>query len=223
MSIAAKVFDPLGLLEPFTVRAKMMLQELWKQKVSWDSQLPEELKPQWWAWFEELETVPLIQIQRSYFPSGWSGAHLHVFGDSSKKAYGAVAYLRAEQESGVQTTIVMAKSKITPMKSQTMLRLELLASLVAARLSHFISGKLKPKLGQTEITLWSDFEIVLHWLCSKKLPDSFVSRRIKEISMETLLICLAVELLSVPWLMNAAFGGRDPIGYVSLQISGLFG
>ena len=29
LSIAAKVFDPLGLLEPFTVRAKMMLQELW--------------------------------------------------------------------------------------------------------------------------------------------------------------------------------------------------
>ena len=128
LSIAAKVFDPLGLLEPFTVRAKMMLQELWKLKVSWDSQLPEELKPQWWAWFEELETVPLIQIRRSYFPSGWSGAHLHVFGDSSKKAYGAVAYLRAEQESGVQTTIVMAKSKITPMKSQTTPYLELLAS-----------------------------------------------------------------------------------------------
>ena len=185
LSIAAKVFDPLGLFEPFTVRAKMMLQELWKQKVSWDSQLPEELKPQWWAWFEELETVPLIQIRRSYFPSGWSGAHLQVFGDSSKKAYGAVAYLRAEQESGVQTTIVMAKSKITPMKSQITPRLELLASLVAARLSHFISGKLKPNLGQTEITLWSDSEIVLHWLCSKKLPDSFVSRRIEEIKKLT--------------------------------------
>ena len=163
----------------------MMLQELWKQKVSWDSQLPEELKPQWRTWFEELETVPLIQIPRSYFPSGWSGAQLHVFGDSSKKAYGAVAYLRAEQESGVQTTIVMGKSKINPMKSQTTPRLELLASLVAARLSHFISGKLKPKLGQTGITLWSDSEIVLHWLCSKKLPDSFVSRRIEEIKKLT--------------------------------------
>ena len=52
LSIAAKVFDPLGLLEPFTVKAKMMLQELWKQKVSWDSQLPGELKAQWWTWFE---------------------------------------------------------------------------------------------------------------------------------------------------------------------------
>ena len=44
------------------------------------------------------------------------------------KAYEAVAYLRAEQKSGVQTTVVMAKSKIALMKSQTKLRLKLLAS-----------------------------------------------------------------------------------------------
>ena len=49
LSIAARVFGLLGLLESFTVRAKMTLQELWKQKVSWDRQLPEELKPQWWT------------------------------------------------------------------------------------------------------------------------------------------------------------------------------
>ena len=41
LSIAAEVFDTLALLEPFTVRAKMMLQGLWEQKASWDSQLPE--------------------------------------------------------------------------------------------------------------------------------------------------------------------------------------
>ena len=141
LSIAAKVFDPLVLLEPFTVRANMMSRELWKQKVSWDGQLPEELKPQWWAWFDELEIAPLVQIPRSYFPSEWSGANFYVFGDSSTNTYGAVAYRRAKQESGEQITIVMAKSKITPMKSQTTPRLELLASLVAARLCHFISEK----------------------------------------------------------------------------------
>ena len=50
-----------------------------------------------------------------------------------------MAYLREEQESCVQTTIVMAKSKITPVKSHIMPCLELLASLVAAQLSHFIA------------------------------------------------------------------------------------
>ena len=92
-----------------------------------------------------------------------------------------MAHLRPKQESGVHTTIITAKSKIAPMKSQTTPCLELLASLVAARLSHFILEKLKPKFGHMETTLWSDSEIVLHWLCSKKLPDSFVLKRIEEI------------------------------------------
>ena len=48
-SIPVKVFEPLGLLHPFTVRAIMMLQELWKQKFSLDRQLPVELKPQWYG------------------------------------------------------------------------------------------------------------------------------------------------------------------------------
>ena len=179
LSIAAKLFDPLGILEPFTVRAKMMLQELWKQKVSRDSQLQEELKPRWWTWFEELETVPLIQIPRSHFQWRWSGAHLHFFVDSNKKAYGEVTYFRAEQESGVQTSSVTAKSEITPMKSHTTPRLELL--LVVIRWSHFISERPKPKLGQTDITSWSHSEVVLHRLCSEKLPDSFVLTKIEEI------------------------------------------
>ena len=138
----------------------------------------------------------------------WNGAHLHIF------------------ENGVQTTIVMAKSKITPMKSQTTPRLELLASLIAARLSHFISEKVKPKLGQTEMTLWSDSEIVLHWLCSKKLPDPFVSRRIEETKKPTIQhqwrYCPSAsnpaDLLSRGVALGAlvdeciAFGGRSPSG-----------
>ena len=101
---------------------------------------------------------------------------MHVFGDSNKKAYGAVAYFRAQQKSGVQTTIVMAKSKIALMKSQTTLRLELLASSVAVRLF-----RLNPKLGHMETTLCSDSGTVLHWLYSKKPPDSFSLKRIDEI------------------------------------------
>ena len=54
----------------------------------------------------------------------------------ARRPTGAVAYLRAKQESGVQTTIVMAKSKITLMKSQIMPRFQLLASSVAERLFH---------------------------------------------------------------------------------------
>ena len=32
-SIAAKIFDPLGFIEPFTVTVKILMQELWVSKI----------------------------------------------------------------------------------------------------------------------------------------------------------------------------------------------
>ena len=42
LMIAARFFDPLGLLAPFSVRAQMMLKELWKNGVGWDQPIPPE-------------------------------------------------------------------------------------------------------------------------------------------------------------------------------------
>lgn len=41
LSFAAKIFDPLGILGPVTVRSKMLVQELWKDKLGWDEQMPQ--------------------------------------------------------------------------------------------------------------------------------------------------------------------------------------
>ena len=34
-SLVAKMFDPIGLITPFTVRSKLLLQSLWTQSVGW--------------------------------------------------------------------------------------------------------------------------------------------------------------------------------------------
>ena len=93
---------------------------------------------------------------------------MHVFEDASKKAYGGVACLQVEYTAVARslTVIIMDKSKTTSIQSQTTPRLELLAACLVARLSSF---------------LWSASEILLHWLCSKKAPDSFVTWWIEEI------------------------------------------
>lgn len=50
------IYDPMGLVSPFTVRAKIMLRKLWAQdkKLDWDDAMPERLRREWVTFFEEL-------------------------------------------------------------------------------------------------------------------------------------------------------------------------
>ena len=49
-SQAAEVFDPIGLITPFTVRSKMLLQNLWMQDIDWDEDIPTECCRKWTQW-----------------------------------------------------------------------------------------------------------------------------------------------------------------------------
>jgi len=39
---SCKVFDPLGLLSPVTIRAKTFMQSLWQRNVEWDEPLADD-------------------------------------------------------------------------------------------------------------------------------------------------------------------------------------
>lgn len=41
------LFDPLGLIGPAIVRAKLILQQLWQLKVQWDEPLPISIQDEW--------------------------------------------------------------------------------------------------------------------------------------------------------------------------------
>ena len=42
LSSIATIFDPLGILAPFVITMKIMLQVVWRFGVSWDEQIPLE-------------------------------------------------------------------------------------------------------------------------------------------------------------------------------------
>ena len=65
-SLAAKIFDPMGVISPFTVRSKLLLQSLWTQGVGWDDESPEETSRKWVQWVQELSELEQLHIPRSY-------------------------------------------------------------------------------------------------------------------------------------------------------------
>ena len=93
----AKVFDPLGLLQPVTAAAKILIQELWKEGIDWDDLLPPSLDQKWHAVAKEIGDATKLEFPHCYFTSDVSldssGTELHVFADASQRAYGAAAYL----------------------------------------------------------------------------------------------------------------------------------
>ena len=185
LSIASKLFDPLGFVEPITVKAKIMIQELWKLKIGWDDNLPEEQKIKWEKWISELCNLKPLSMQRPYLTDTFKETQLHIFCDSSKYAYGAVAYFRGTSANNTSTAFVMAKTKVAPVKIQTLPRLELSAALLGANMLKYLQ-EIPRFLSKTcKITLWSDSQIVLSWLTTKKQLQQYVCSRVEKINQIT--------------------------------------
>lgn len=185
LSFIARLFDPLGFLAPFIMIAKCLFQELWQLGLHWDDEVPEELHAQFCHWLEGINVLKQWQIPRCYMVHSWSsleGVELHAFGDASVKGYGAVVYLRVPSSDGkFATAMVVSKAKVAPLQKVTLPRLELLGSLLAARLLKFVCQTLELPKGVV-YRCWTDSMVVLAWV--KGSPGrwkQFVANRVSEI------------------------------------------
>ncbi|XP_050059758.1 uncharacterized protein LOC126551048 [Aphis gossypii] len=166
LSEIACLFDPLGLVGPAIIRAKLMLQELWRLQIQWDDPLPNDIKERWIAYRTSLCLLNDLLIPRQITCEGdIVNIQIHGFSDASIYAYGCCLYLRCTNSSGAHTSKLMcAKSKVAPLKAISLPRLELCAALLLARLSNKIIPKLHVKVNNSYF--WSDSKIVLAWITS---------------------------------------------------------
>ena len=124
LSHVSAVFDPLGIVSPFTIRMRLLLKSIWKENgQSWDKELNEGNRHEFKKWASEMVHVNRMVLKRTYFESGVNKVDLHIFSDASLEAMCMVAYLR-KQENG-EVAFVIGKCTVAPIRNMTVAKLEM--------------------------------------------------------------------------------------------------
>lgn len=184
LSCIARLYDPLGWISPVIFLAKSLMQELWKRCLEWDSVLPLDIQKVWISFITSLPLLRHVKIPRYIFASDGIDYHLVGFSDASERGYAAVVYLCVfSKNAEPKIRLLIAKSKVAPIKPLSIPRLELCGALLLAKTFKFLLSSLgecfpvKPK-----ISAWTDSTIVLSWLCTAPhLLKTFVSNRVVQI------------------------------------------
>ena len=165
LSQVFSVWDPRGLLIPFSIRSKITLQNLNRTKYGSDDELIEDGLRVWREWRREAAELDVVKI-----PTALLSQHkpvretsLQVFSDASQDACGTCAYLRREfKDNTVECRLIAGKRRVAPLKAQSICRLELIGALLAALLAETLTTELMTKI--EKIAFWSDSTTVLHWI-----------------------------------------------------------
>ncbi|XP_033229135.1 uncharacterized protein LOC117180750 [Belonocnema kinseyi] len=151
LSEIAKIFDPLGLLGPITL-------------------------------YDQLPSLNEIRFNRCVLARDTINVQMHGFCNASEKGYGACIYLRSTDKQGQHhSSLVCSKSRVAPVQTITLPRLELCAALLLSRLYEATVWTLQHvKFSQT--IFWSDSTVALHWINTPPHTlKTFVSNRVAKI------------------------------------------
>ena len=155
------------------------MQEIWMAGVDWDDNLPENLKVKWKKWVSELPQLSNVAVPRCLRRAYPESIELHLFSDASNEAFASVAYLVCRyQDSSPSSRLIASKCRVSPMKTITIPRLELMGAVLSSRLAQTI---LKVITADRTI-FWTDSENVWYWVRNQSREfKPFVANRIGEI------------------------------------------
>lgn len=154
--------------------------------MGWDESVPMHIHKTWDRIKTQLCLLNNLQIPRTVVSGDKSSQiQIHGFCDASEKAYGACVYVREQnlQGKGV-TSLLCSKSRVAPMKTLSLPRLELCGSVLLVKLMSKVISSLNMEM--LPKYFWTDSMIVLAWIRSTPRKwQTFVANRISEIHNES--------------------------------------
>ena len=155
-----------------------------KKNLGWDDPIPAVDKQEWVKFFSEMFDLEDIVFSRCVKPTG-NEPILILFSDGSEKANGSCAYLRWQLNDGsFESTLLCAKSRVAPLKTLSIVRLELNGALLSKRLKMFIRTEMRIKFAR--VYFLTDSEVVLAMLQKESYRfHSYAAVRIGEIQQCT--------------------------------------
>ena len=84
------------------------------------------------------------------------------FCDASTTAYAAVVYLILKTQRSTHTQFIVAKTRVAPMQTLTISRLELLSAMLLSRLITTISAVLESTLPDLKLECYTDSTVALY-------------------------------------------------------------
>ncbi|KAK9708703.1 Pao retrotransposon peptidase [Popillia japonica] len=185
LSEIAQIFDPLGLLGPAIIVAKLIIQRLWEAKLAWEDSIPQGLLNDWLTFREDLKFLDTIKIPRQVTVPNCSYLELHGFADSNGRAFGACLYIRSKINNDYfRTKLLCANPRVALLEKVTLPRLELCSAVLLAQLVQKVRDTINIKINKQY--LWSDSKITLAWIqAAPNLWKTFVANRVSNIQRLT--------------------------------------
>ena len=163
LKTTASTYDPLGLLSPIIMYPRTIIQQLWAKELDWDTPVSEDIANKWEECLQNLLNVNMIQIPRWVYDRPLANLELHVFCDASERAYATCIYTRVNSRGGtVLTNLVCAKSRVAPLKNESVQRLELIGCVLGTRL--LSATNIVYKVPPERVFYYTDSRNSLYWI-----------------------------------------------------------
>ncbi|GFY60162.1 integrase catalytic domain-containing protein [Trichonephila inaurata madagascariensis] len=151
LSQIAHIFDPLGLLGPVISKAKFFMQKLWLLKLEWHEKLLVPVVAEW-SFVQSLPALEKLKIPRFVLSENLESIILYRFSNASEKGFGAVTYVSVIKNSGDRhSQLLCSKSRVAPLKTLPIPRLELSACLLLSKLVREVINALKMNLSSNSV------------------------------------------------------------------------